>query len=111
MHLQSYIAPYTGHNRLNRLVFIAERSVGTPLELEALRLAHDEVKKVGFLASTLSDLRVCGVVWPMLVLGLQSQTENTQLYSVITERIAGRLGSAYNFDKWVLHVCCTHLPW
>lgn len=45
--LQTYIANYTGHAKLDRLLFIAEKSGHKPLELEALRLAHDEVKKVG----------------------------------------------------------------
>ena len=44
---QSYIANYTGHTKIDRLLFIASRSVGKDLELEALRIAHDELKKVG----------------------------------------------------------------
>jgi len=44
--MQSYAAGYTGHARLNRLLFVAERTVGSPAELEALKLLHNSVKKV-----------------------------------------------------------------
>ncbi|KAL6764284.1 26S proteasome subunit RPN7-domain-containing protein [Haematococcus lacustris] len=72
--LESYIANYSGHNKLSRLLFIAEKRANTPLELEALKLAHDEVKK----------------------------TENTQAYVAITQRIANRLEGSYKYDKaWV----------
>ena len=39
-----YAAQYTGHTKLSRLMFIAERAAGQ-LQLDALRLAADEVKK------------------------------------------------------------------
>ncbi len=45
--LDAYIACYTGHTRIDRLLFIAKVSKGQPLELEALKLAHDDLKKVG----------------------------------------------------------------
>ena len=45
-HAQAYIANYTGHTKIDRLVFIAERSAGKPLELEALQLAADDLKQV-----------------------------------------------------------------
>jgi hypothetical protein len=45
LHLQSYIANYTSHAKIDRLVFIADQSRGKPLELEALRLAIDELRK------------------------------------------------------------------
>jgi hypothetical protein len=44
--LEAYIAPYSAPAKLDRLLWIAEQSAGTPLELEALRLAGDDVKKV-----------------------------------------------------------------
>ena len=43
---QSYIQAYSGHNKINRLVFIADKNHGKPIEADALKLAHDEVKKV-----------------------------------------------------------------
>uniref|UniRef100_A0A7S3R7C1 PCI domain-containing protein n=1 Tax=Dunaliella tertiolecta TaxID=3047 RepID=A0A7S3R7C1_DUNTE len=69
--LETYIAGWAGHARTSRLLFIAERSTGLPLELEALKLLHNEVKK----------------------------TENTQLYSLVVEKINGRLGPAFSFDR------------
>ena len=42
---QAYIGNYTGHTKIDRLLFVAERGKGTPLELEALKIAHDELKK------------------------------------------------------------------
>lgn len=44
--LEAYIAPYSAPAKLDRLLWIAEQSAGTPLELEALKLAGDDVKKV-----------------------------------------------------------------
>mmetsp|Transcript_27249 Transcript_27249/g.45593 ORF Transcript_27249/g.45593 Transcript_27249/m.45593 type:complete len:412 (-) Transcript_27249:404-1639(-) len=74
--LEGYISNYTGHAKFQRLRFIAEK-VGLPLELEALRMAADEVKK----------------------------GENTALYSEIIEKIGGRLGDAYQIDKeWIAKV-------
>ena len=47
MHpVQAYIASYTSHTKIDRLLFIAEKSVGQPLELEALKIAADELKAV-----------------------------------------------------------------
>ncbi|GIL49002.1 hypothetical protein Vafri_5484 [Volvox africanus] len=69
--LEAYISNYTGHAKIDRLLFIAERSAGKPLELEALRMAHDELKK----------------------------TENTQRYKEVVARIEGRLGAGYTLDR------------
>jgi hypothetical protein len=44
--LQAYIGNYTSHTKIDRLLFIAEHNPGKPLELEALKLAADEVKQV-----------------------------------------------------------------
>lgn len=44
--MQAYISNYTSHTKIDRLLFVAERNRGTPLELEALKLAADEVKQV-----------------------------------------------------------------
>lgn len=44
--MQAYISNYTSHTKVYRLLFIAERNHGKPLELEALKLAADEVKQV-----------------------------------------------------------------
>lgn len=44
---QAYISNYNGHTRITRLLFIADRLASMPeRELEALKLAADEVKKV-----------------------------------------------------------------
>eukprot|EP00741_Cyanophora_paradoxa_P023644 tig00021608_g22838.t1 len=75
MDLETYIANYTGHTKIVRLLFIAQNS--KELELEALRMAHDEIKK----------------------------TTNTDTYRSIVARIAGRLGPAYEEDaEWVKQV-------
>lgn len=44
--MQAYISNYTSHTKIYRLLFIAERNQGRLLELEALKLAADEVKQV-----------------------------------------------------------------
>jgi hypothetical protein len=44
--LTSYIAPSSGHGRIEKLIFIAKAAKGTPIELQALQMAHDFSKKV-----------------------------------------------------------------
>ncbi len=43
---QNYANSYVGHARINRLVFIAEKTADAQLSLSALKLAADELKKV-----------------------------------------------------------------
>ena len=43
---QAYISSYTSHTKIDRLIFIAEKSAGQPMELEALKIAADELKQV-----------------------------------------------------------------
>jgi COP9 signalosome complex subunit 1 len=57
--VQAYISNYTSHTKIYRLLFIAERNQGKPLELEALKLAADEVKQVRCYAVLLILLRLC----------------------------------------------------
>lgn len=44
--VQAYASNYTGHARMTRLLFVADRSQSRELELDALKLLHDQVKKV-----------------------------------------------------------------
>ncbi len=44
--LQGYAANYSSHAKIDRLLFIASASKDASVQLEALRLASDEVKKV-----------------------------------------------------------------
>ncbi|CAI7810634.1 unnamed protein product [Closterium sp. NIES-53] len=77
MDLESYAANYSGHSRIVRLRFIAERcaAIGqTAMELEALRMAADELKR----------------------------GENNAAYKEVIAKIAGRLGPKYELDQeWV----------
>ncbi|GJP59065.1 hypothetical protein CLOP_g7143 [Closterium sp. NIES-67] len=77
MDLESYAANYSGHTRIVRLRFIAERcaAIGqTAMELEALRMAADELKR----------------------------GENSAAYKEVVAKIAGRLGPKYELDQeWV----------
>ncbi len=43
--LQTFVSSYSGHNKINRLLYLAEKRPLTQLELDALRMAHDEVKQ------------------------------------------------------------------
>jgi hypothetical protein len=43
--LASYIAPSSGHGRIEKLIFVAKAAKGTPIELQALKMAHDFSKK------------------------------------------------------------------
>ncbi|WIA41006.1 hypothetical protein OEZ86_004647 [Tetradesmus obliquus] len=76
--LEAYISNYTSHTKIYRLLFIAERNQGKPLELEALKLAADEVKQ---------SLR---------------ETFNTAKCEEVLERINGRLGPEYDVDRQLL---------
>lgn len=74
MDLEAYSANYSGHTKIARLRFIAERCESRAMGLEALRMAADEAKR----------------------------GENTGLYRDILEKIGGRLGSKYEADEeWV----------
>lgn len=73
--LESYIANYTGHTKIDRLVFIAEHS--KQLELEAYKAALDELKK----------------------------TTNTAAYKRVADTVGDRLGPAYRTDQaWIDNV-------
>lgn len=43
---QAYAANYSGHAKIDRLLFAADKSAGKPLELESLKLAADALKRV-----------------------------------------------------------------
>lgn len=44
--VQAYASSYAGHARVARLLFVAGKTAGTQMELEALRLAADQLRKV-----------------------------------------------------------------
>ncbi|KAK9103396.1 hypothetical protein Sjap_020650 [Stephania japonica] len=74
MDVEAYASSYTGRTKIARLIFIAERCGNTTMELEALRMAYDEIKK----------------------------GENTLLFRDVVDKIRGRLGAAYGMDHaWV----------
>ncbi|KAK2983978.1 hypothetical protein RJ640_027303 [Escallonia rubra] len=70
LDVEAYAALYSGRTKVVRLLFIAERCGGGAMELEALRMAYDEIKK----------------------------GENTQLFREVVQRIDGRLGPEYGPD-------------
>lgn len=49
LHMQAYAANYVSHGKVNRLLFIASKSNDTGIQLDALRLAADEVAPVSHL--------------------------------------------------------------
>uniref|UniRef100_A0ACD5TT40 Uncharacterized protein n=1 Tax=Avena sativa TaxID=4498 RepID=A0ACD5TT40_AVESA len=74
LDVEAYAAQYFGRTRLLRLLFIAERCGVESIELDALRMAHDEARN----------------------------REDTQLYRDASHRINGRLGPLYRYDQgWV----------
>ncbi|WOG95383.1 hypothetical protein DCAR_0414699 [Daucus carota subsp. sativus] len=70
LDIDSYSSLYSGRTKITRLLFIADRCDVVSLQLEALRIAYDEVKK----------------------------GENTQLFREVVAKIAGRLGDAHGPD-------------
>ncbi|URD80004.1 COP9 signalosome complex subunit [Musa troglodytarum] len=74
MDLEAYVALYTGRTRVSRLLFVAERCGNEGMQLEALRMAHDEIKK----------------------------GEDSHLYREVIAKTGGRLGPLYALDQtWV----------
>ncbi|KAL6499306.1 COP9/signalosome complex subunit Csn1 [Orobanche hederae] len=71
LDVEAYAALYTGRTKINRLLFIAEKCGVASMQLEALRMAYDEIKK----------------------------GENTQLFREVVEKIGGRLGPKYGPDS------------
>lgn len=53
--LQGYAANYTAFGKVNRLLHIARQTQGSPLELESLRLAADQLKQAGAQVFPLMD--------------------------------------------------------
>lgn len=133
---------YSGHARISRLLFIADRSVGNPLELEALKLAADTLKQVlgaqlctccrtkeqtrqgAWLAETPIGAIPLPSAWHHITqpdrqhaclralpppFGLLQQTEDTQRYAEVIERINGRAGPQYALDRcggtWQVQCC------
>lgn len=69
LDVEAYASLYSGRTKINRLLFIAEHS-NEQMQLEALRMAYDEIKK----------------------------GENTQLFREVVGKIGGRLGSTFEMD-------------
>ncbi|KAL6130865.1 hypothetical protein ACLB2K_069243 [Fragaria x ananassa] len=73
LDVEAYASLYGGRTKISRLLFIAEQSRccrNEAMELEALRMAYDEVKK----------------------------GENTQWFRDVAQKIDGRLGPEYQMD-------------
>ncbi|CAL5331543.1 COP9 signalosome complex subunit 1-like [Camellia sinensis] len=74
LDIEAYAALYSGRTKISRLLFIANRCDNVSMQLEALRMAYDEVKK----------------------------GENTQLFREVVQKIDGRLGQSYGNDSaWI----------
>jgi COP9 signalosome complex subunit 1 len=71
LDVEAYTAQYSGRTRLARLIFIADVCGVEAMQLDALRMAYDEIKK----------------------------GEDTQLHRDVALKIKGRLGSRYGLDQ------------
>ncbi|PPS02747.1 hypothetical protein GOBAR_AA17906 [Gossypium barbadense] len=73
LDIEAYAALYSGRTKIMRLIFLADHCDNSGMQLEALRMAYDELKK----------------------------GENTQLFREVVQKIDGRLGPNYSMDaKW-----------
>ncbi|KAJ7951089.1 COP9 signalosome complex subunit 1 [Quillaja saponaria] len=71
LDIEAYASLYKGRTKILRLLFIADHCENNPtMQLEALRMAYDEIKK----------------------------GENTQLFREVVQKIDGRLGPNYGMD-------------
>ncbi|KAH9622724.1 hypothetical protein KSS87_018570 [Heliosperma pusillum] len=76
LDVEAYASLYSGRTKIMRLIFIADRcnNENPNMQLEALRMAHDEIKK----------------------------GEDVQLFKEVAVRINGRLGNSYGYDSgWI----------
>ncbi|KAK9749345.1 hypothetical protein RND81_02G119500 [Saponaria officinalis] len=72
--IDAYASLYSGRTKIIRLLFIAERCENPNLQIEALRMAYDEIKK----------------------------GEDVQLFKEVAQKINGRLGENYGVDfGWI----------
>jgi COP9 signalosome complex subunit 1 len=77
LDVEAYAAQYSGRTRLVRLLFVADRCGVEAMQLEALRMAYDEIKR----------------------------GEDVQLHRDVVTKIGGRLGPRYGLDQaWVFSV-------
>ncbi|KAJ4956696.1 hypothetical protein NE237_013479 [Protea cynaroides] len=77
MDVEAYASLYSGRTTITRLLFVADRCGNQSMQLEALQMAYDEIKK----------------------------DENSQLFREVVQKIDGRLGPAYGIDQaWVVSV-------
>ncbi|WRX09916.1 Proteasome component (PCI) domain - like 1 [Theobroma cacao] len=70
LDIEAYAGLYTGRTKIMRLIFIADHCDNPGMQLEALRMAYEEIKK----------------------------GENTQLFREAVQKIDGRLGPNYMMD-------------
>jgi len=74
LDVEAYASLYSGRTKIRRLLHIADRCDNLTMQLEALRMAYDEVKK----------------------------GEDTNLFREVAVRIDGRLGPNYAMDSaWI----------
>ncbi|KAH8516758.1 hypothetical protein H0E87_004927 [Populus deltoides] len=74
LDIEAYAGLYTGRTKITRLLFIADQcgqNNNTAMQMEALRMAYEEIKK----------------------------GENTQLFRDVVQKIDGRLGDNYGMDS------------
>ncbi|KAI4354986.1 hypothetical protein L6164_003805 [Bauhinia variegata] len=72
LDIEAYASLYTGRTKIMRLLFIADHcGNNSTMQLEALRMAYDEIKK----------------------------GENTQVFREVVQKIDGRLGPNYGMDS------------
>ncbi|XP_039000425.1 COP9 signalosome complex subunit 1-like isoform X1 [Hibiscus syriacus] len=70
LDIEAYAGLYSGRTKITRLIFIADHCDNTAMQMEALRMAYDEIKR----------------------------GENTQLFREVVQKIDGRLGPDYSMD-------------
>lgn len=71
LDIEAYAGLYAGRTKITRLLFIADHCDNPVMQMEALRMAYDEIKK----------------------------GENTQLFRDVVQKIDGRLGPNYAMDS------------
>ncbi|KAE8665834.1 COP9 signalosome complex subunit 1 [Hibiscus syriacus] len=70
LDIEAYAGLYSGRTKITRLIFISDHCDNTAMQMEASRMAYDEIKR----------------------------GENTQLFREVVQKIDGRLGPDYSMD-------------
>ena len=99
--MQAYANSYTGNARINRLVFISEKTADAGLALSALKMAAEDLKKVRVRLRLENPLLVIeeNINAQTHAKHLVQQGQNTSRYSDVVQRLNSKFGQHHALDR------------